>query len=106
MNHRARWPSTLREVAEVLESLFLRRGRDRIQAAEDANAVASELASHFGGRQFYLPMNLAQKVAKRASEIASEANGRNTQELAERFGITERSVQRIVSREQSRRRTP
>ncbi len=101
---RARWPTALREMAEVLESLFLRRGRDAESAASEAEAVTSELAAYFGGRSWYLPRNLKTAREARDAAIAREANGQNTRELAERYGVTERRVQMIVKAVRERRR--
>ncbi len=100
---RERWPSTLRELADVLESLFLRRGSDAATALATADAVAFELARHFGGRTWYLPRNLREINAARDAAIAREANGQNTRELAQRYGVTERRVQIIVKAERERR---
>lgn len=104
MSPRGRWSAALREMAEVLESLFCRRGRDADSAAADADAVACEIAAHFGGRQWYLPRNLKEIHAARDAAIAREANGQNTSELAQRHGVTERRVQMIVKAERERRR--
>lgn len=104
MTPRGRWSAVLREVAEVLESLFRRRGRDADSAAADADAVACELATYFGGRNWYLPRNLKEICAVRDAAIAREANGQNTRELAQRHGVTERRVQMIVKAERERRR--
>jgi Mor family transcriptional regulator len=91
-----KWPQTLHEILEVLAANFVRRGFENWKAEAEARAAALELARYFGGGRVYFPGGSQLKNSIRDAEIFRVANGRNTDELAQRYRMTERNVQRIV----------
>ena len=92
-----RWGTLLSEVIDVLSAHNRRTGMDESAALKHALTAALELARHFGGRPFYLPVGKHIKDALRNEEICRLNNGRNGRELAERFGLTLRSIQIIIA---------
>lgn len=92
----AAWPVLLKNMVDVLDDFFAQRSMPREKAKLEAKAVVAALANYFGGRQIYLPKGNTLKKALRDIDIYRQANGRNTRELADTFGCTERNIQRIV----------
>jgi Mor family transcriptional regulator len=99
------WPVLLKNMVDVLDSFFVQRGFTRDKAKQEAKAVVATLANYFGGRQVYLPKGNTLKKALRDIDIYRQANGRNTQELADEFGCTTRNIQRIVQEQTQLHRT-
>ena len=97
------WPQTLLDLRDVLVALFVRRGSTADEAHDCAGACVMELAQYMGGRALYLPMGTRARLALRDAEIFRRANGRNTDALAQEFGLTQRHVQRVMA-EQTRLR--
>lgn len=96
----ARWPRTLSILHELLSSYFnKRRGMTVEAAAKEASECVSILATYFGGRPLYIPTGARLKNELRQREIYQQHNGRNTQELAEKYGVTDRCIHKIVKRE-------
>lgn len=101
----AKWPSTLRDMMDVIMAHFSRQGLDEQKAQREAEAIVVNLAHYFGGRQIYLPQGNSLKRAIRNMDIARCANGRNTAELAAEFNCTERTIQMIVAEQARLRRS-
>lgn len=104
LQHRAKWPLMLADMADVLVGLFKRRGRPEGEAVSDAQAVVLELSRFHGGRQWYLPAAKQLRVALRDDELFRAFTGNNHDELAERFGVTERTVYAVIARQYELRR--
>jgi Mor family transcriptional regulator len=92
-----KWPERLAEIVDGLTVLYCRRGRDREQAIEEAQVITLWLAENQGGRQLYLPRGDDLKEALIHRQIYLLHRGNNTADLAQRFGFTERHVQRIYA---------
>lgn len=90
------WPSTLLLLIDVLAAHFKRRERNRDNPEDAATRVTLVIADYLGGRQLYMPRGDRLRKAIKNVEIFRAHTGDNTVELAQRYGITERSVQRIV----------
>lgn len=90
------WPSTLLLLIDVLAAHFKRRERNRDNPEDSAARVTLVIADYLGGRQLYMPRGDRLRKAIQNVEIFRAHTGDNTIELAQRYGITERSVQRIV----------
>lgn len=101
------WPRTLAELVDVYVDHFLRLGRGQAAALTEAQAVVIVLAHHFGGRMVYLPRDDKLRLALRDARIWREHNGRNVQDLADRYGLTAAQIygilreQRVINRPRS-----
>jgi Mor family transcriptional regulator len=94
----ARWPDNLAAAVDVLFTDNLRRGMDEATAIAEARRAVLVLANYQGGRSIYWPRGDDLTIALRDREIYLLWNGgRNKESLAERFGLTVRSVERIYA---------
>lgn len=59
---------------------------------QNAQRFASNFYKEFGGDRFYI-----SKMDHRNKEIRDAFNGRNYQELARQFGLSERRIREIVA---------
>lgn len=62
-----------------------------------ASALVERLMLRLGGDRLYLPKKRAESPRARHQEIRARFRGDNVAELAREFGITARSVRRIVN---------
>lgn len=63
-----------------------------------ANALADRLADHWGGQNISFPKDFAWKLARLELEIYDAFNGRNYDELALRYRMTERGIRKLIAR--------
>ncbi|MFX6383803.1 Mor transcription activator family protein, partial [Acinetobacter baumannii] len=70
----------------------------------EAREVVLALAVYFGGRPLYLPKGAMLETALLHARIWHEFNGRNTEELADRYRLTVRQVQKIIKQQMRYRR--
>ncbi|WP_370646129.1 Mor transcription activator family protein [Pseudacidovorax sp. NFM-22] len=54
------------------------------------------LAACLGGMEIYIPRESAAERLTRHEKIRNRFNGRNVRELAKEFGISERTIRRIL----------
>ena len=101
---RHRWPRQLADLVDVVAAMFRRRGRGAGQAVDEAREVVLALAVYFGGRPLYLPKGAMLETALLHARIWHEFNGRNTEELADRYRLTVRQVQKIIKQQMRYRR--
>ena len=90
-----KWARGLVEAIEVQEAEFIRLGYAQDQAFRLARHGVLALSQYWGGRYRYLPRGDDLVTALRDAEIYRRHNGRNTQDLATEFKLTDRSVWRI-----------
>lgn len=95
----ARAPVVLNEVLLVIAGHFKRRGMSQEEAEKTATPVVQLLAQHFGGRSFYLPRGHRLAEELRHREIYRLHDGRNTSELAAKYGVTDRQIQKVCQRQ-------
>jgi Mor family transcriptional regulator len=69
-----------------------------------ANALADHLADLWGGQNLNIPKDYKRKLSARELEIYERFKGDNYGELAAEYGITERSVRRLLNRTRDRLR--
>ncbi|OGB68583.1 MAG: hypothetical protein A2486_16105 [Burkholderiales bacterium RIFOXYC12_FULL_65_23] len=62
-----------------------------------ASALVERVLMRLGGGQLYLPKKRTESPRVRHQEIRARFKGDNVAELAREFGLTTRSVRRIVS---------
>lgn len=96
-----RWPTVLAEYIDVLRACFRQRGRTDDEALEDAQHAVIALGQYCGGRQTYLPTGDRLMTAVRDRRLYLEYCGRNKDELARRYGITERRVEQIAAEQRA-----
>lgn len=96
-----KWAATLASLVDHLADFYRRNGRDDEAAIVEAQKVVALLAHDFGGRPIYLPRGDRLQQALIARQIYHLHNGRNVEELAERFGYTVRHVQRVYAEQRS-----
>ncbi|MGO4699825.1 Mor transcription activator family protein [Dyella sp. 2RAB6] len=96
-----KWAATLASLVDHLADFYRRNGRNDEAAIGEAQKVVALLAHDFGGRPIYLPRGDRLQQALVARQIYLLHNGRNVEELAERFGYTVRHVQRVYAEQRS-----
>lgn len=96
-----KWAGTLAGLVDMLAADFQRRGRAEEDAVNEAQRVVALIAQDFGGRPVYLPRGDRLKQALVARQIYHLHNGRNTDDLAQRFGYTVRHIQRIYAEQRA-----
>lgn len=63
-----------------------------------ANSLADRLADHWGGQNISFPKDVRWKLAKLELEIYDRFNGRNYDELAQAYHMTERGIRKLIAR--------
>lgn len=85
-------------VVDHTQQKLIQQGVDASAAKEIAESVADRLAWTFGGQNICFPKDASRMRRERDAQMLVEFNGHNYLELAERFGMTERSVRRILEK--------
>lgn len=80
---------------EELTAAAVCHGVERVEDLTEA--LVSRVVQRLGGTNVYVPVSRIVQREKLAQEIATHFNGRNTRELARRFGVSVRQVQRVLS---------
>lgn len=91
-------PSTkLDPIAVLREELAAAAICHGVERVEDlTEALVSRVVQRLGGVQVYVPARRIVQRDKLGQELVAHFNGRNTRELARRFGISVRQVQRLL----------
>lgn len=98
MQIRGKWPKTLAEFMDTLESAFRKDGVPPEQAAQLAECGVLALAWYQGGSPFYLPNMPRLRHAARNRRIFIEWNGRNEEELMRRYNLgSKRRLEQIIA---------
>lgn len=95
------WPSMLAELVDVLRASFQRRGRSEGEAIAEAQHAALAIGEYLGGRQIYLPRGDRLKEWLRDRAIYLEYKGTNKDELARRYGLTDRRIEQIAAEQRA-----
>lgn len=90
------WEGLLVALVAVVESAFRRMGVEESQATRLAIAAVLAQGDYAGGRQIYIPRGIRLRNALRDAEIYRLARRGNITELAQKHGLTEVSVYRII----------
>ncbi len=69
-------------------------GEDR--AADIGQAVAEDMAQHWGGQLVYFPKGKFLILSKRDRHIYAEFNGRNHADLARKYDVSVQHIYRII----------
>lgn len=93
-----RWASNTVAIYDVLRQAFIRKGFPEDQAGTLAQDCIVAIGEYAGGRELYLPRAKSLRAAMRHREILSAWRGNNAQELADRFGVTRRWIEKLVQR--------
>ena len=80
---------------EELTAAAVCHGVERVEVLTEA--PVSRVVQRRGGIKVYVPVSRIVQREKLAQEIATHFNGRKTRELARRFGVSVRQVQRVLS---------
>jgi Mor family transcriptional regulator len=95
------WPSMLAELVDVLRASFQHRGRSEGEAIAEAQHAALAIGEYLGGRQIYLPRGDRLKEWLRDRAIYLEFKGVNKEELARRYGLTDRRIEQIAAEQRA-----
>ena len=79
---------------EELAAAALCHGVERVEDLTEA--LVTRVVQRLGGANIYVPVSRIIERRKLGQEIVAHFNGRNTRELARRFGISVRQVQRLL----------
>jgi Mor family transcriptional regulator len=96
-----RWPQTLADLFKVFEAYNRRQGMPAEKAALDARDRTILLGEYFGGRMFYMPKGDSLRTAALHALIWREHNGRNTEALAEKYGMNIISVYQVLAQQRA-----
>lgn len=91
------WRGHLALMISVIALTYSRQGLPAEQAHNLAGAAMEALASHMGGRHYYLPTGVRLKNALRDAAIYQEFDGTNIDDLASRYRLTNPRVYQIVA---------
>lgn len=92
-----KWPARLHDLYTLhREFNERRRGMTPDAAALDARDRCILLANYLGGRAYNIPRGDALRIALRDKQIHEEFNGKNHEELADRYGLNIITVYRII----------
>lgn len=79
---------------EELAAAALCHGVERVEDLTEE--LVRRYVQRLGGVQVYVPIERTLKRERLAREIRASFDGRNARELAQRFGVSLRQVQRVV----------
>ena len=79
---------------EGLAAAALCHGVERVEDLTEA--LVTRVVQRLGGANVYVPVSRIVQREKLAQEISAHFNGRNTRDLARRFGVSVRQVQRVL----------
>lgn len=79
---------------EELTAAAVCHGVERVDDLTEA--LVSRVVQRLGGANVYVPVSRIVQREKLAQEIFAHFNGRNTRDLARRFGVSVRQVQRVL----------
>jgi len=79
---------------EELAAAAICHGVERVEDLTEA--LVTRVVQRLGGANIYVPVSRIIERRKLGQEIVAHFNGRNTRELARRFGISVRQVQRLL----------
>ena len=102
-----RWPRSLVELIDILESELKKHGIDDPRAIAHKQVIA--LSWFLGGRQYYIPCGSTLLTALRDDLIYCEFNGRNMEELRRIHRLSQPQIYQIIARQRKlhiRRRQP
>ena len=98
MSKKTSTANKLDPIAVLREELTAAAVCHGVERVEDlTEALVSRVVQRLGGINVYVPVSRIVQREKLAQEIATHFNGRNTRELARRFGVSVRQVQRVLS---------
>lgn len=98
MSKKTTTANKLDPIAVLREELTAAAVCHGVERVEDlTEALVSRVVQRLGGINVYVPVSRIVQREKLAQEIATHFNGRNTRELARRFGVSVRQVQRVLS---------
>lgn len=79
---------------EELAAAALCHGVERVEDLTEE--LVRRYVQRLGGVQVYVPIERSLRRERLAREIRASFDGRNARELAQRFGVSLRQVQRVV----------
>ena len=79
---------------EELAAAAVCHGVERVEDLTDA--LVNRVVQRLGGANIYVPVSRIVEREKLGREVVAHFNGRNTREIARRFGISVRQVQRLL----------
>ncbi len=96
-------PKPLRIIATGTKLLAVERGIDPETAEEIGLAVKEGIIQRFRGVELYIPRGMDFLMSQRNEKIFNEFNGRNIDELSERYGVTTSWIYFVISSERAKR---
>lgn len=92
-------PELLKEWAEIAARILVDdAGLSRNESADLGQKIALAIAEECAGSNLYIPVAYAHKIAARDRQIYDAYNGRNRDEVCQRFGITVHTFYRAKRR--------
>ena len=91
------WPLWLQSLALLIEAEFTKAKTNEPHIVGEAITLA--IGHYFGGRDVYIPTDQRLKAALREIQIWQEFNGYNMENLAIKFGLTQRRVAEVIQQQ-------
>lgn len=82
-----------------------KKGIEQEAALQVATSIADHLADTFGGQIISFPKDYCRKLQVRDAQIYAEFTGTNYPELAQRYGLSDRTVRKLIARAQARQKS-
>ncbi len=98
MSKKTSTANKLDPIAVLREELTAAAVCHGVERVEDlTEALVSRVVQRLGGFTVYVRTPRVMERERLAKEVRAKFNGRNTRELARRFGVSVRQVQRVLS---------
>lgn len=95
------WPKLLVDKLEVAKAALIEAGANEDRAREIAIIVLRALARYHGGHSVYLPTGDVLDQALKYYRIWQECGKSSVRELAEKYGMTEVHIYRIIAKQRA-----
>lgn len=90
---KGKWPKNLVELSDVIDACL---AEEKVVANKLTEKIITSIAFYLGGREFYFPNGKSLEMFLRNLRIYQEFNGRNRAELARKYSMTERNIDKIT----------
>ncbi|ABM25758.1 prophage MuSo1, positive regulator of late transcription, putative [Shewanella sp. W3-18-1] len=90
---KSKWPENLVALSDVIDACL---AEEKVVANKLTEKIITSIAFYLGGRDLYLPNGKSLEMFLRNLRIYQEFNGRNKAELARKYSMTERNIDKIT----------
>ena len=105
MSRSVKYPKTLSDMMDVIESKLLRVNFEKTKARKLAEDIIFEVANYYGGRAFYLPIGRAMKTQLKHRRIFVDWKAdMSIDDLAKKYETSFQNIYIILAKQRELRR--